>query len=154
MFDVLWEDFINNPLYLGTIAKSEDIFKISICFTKYADQLKSSEEKISCFRPKQLHDEGVFVEIDIKNKRPDAKKNEAGEYYIELETGEKLWFSEHKEFEEMSDFVNPGKDYVKIKEYLKSSNVFFPGKSSDDMPFSPCWKMKSEMSNITKAMTL
>lgn len=127
LFDVLWEDFINNPLYLGTIAKSEDIFKISLCFTKYADQRKASAEKITCFRPKQMHEEGVFVEIDIKNKRPSAKRNENGEYYIEVEGGKKLWFSEHKELEEMSDFVSPGKDYAKIKAYLQSCNVFFPG---------------------------
>jgi hypothetical protein len=127
LFDVLWDDFINNPLYLGTIAKSEDIFKISLCFTKYAAQGKPSEDRISCFRPKELHEEGVFVEIDIKHKRPAAKRNEDGEYYIELEGGEKLWFSDHKELEEMSDFVSPGKDYARIKAHLKTCNIFFPG---------------------------
>lgn len=127
LFDVLWEDFINNPLYLGTIAKSEDIFKISLCFVQYESQQKATADRISCHRPKNKIMEGTFVEIDIKNKRKAAQKNEDGEYYIPLSDGQNLSFSEHKELEEMSDFVSPGKDYVEIKEYLKSCNIFFPG---------------------------
>jgi len=49
-YKILWEDFANNPLYLGTIAKSEGITKINIYL-----KVKTKEECI----------QGKFVTIDM-----------------------------------------------------------------------------------------
>jgi hypothetical protein len=50
-YKILWEDFANNPLYLGTIAKSEGITKINIHL-----KVISNENKVL---------EGRFVTIDM-----------------------------------------------------------------------------------------
>lgn len=127
LFSVLWEDFINNPLYLGTIAKSEDIHKISIHITFYG--LDDSDEQFhsSFHRPKQVLMKGTFVEIDIKNKRPKAKKDNEKGYYIELHDGTHLYYADHKELESLSNFVYPGKDFLAVKKALSQCQLFFPG---------------------------
>ncbi len=127
LFHILWEDFINNPLYLGTIAKSEDIHKISIHITQYEPQTAEEKNSKSCRQPKRVQKEGLFVEIDIKNRRPRAKLDEQNMPYLETADGTRLYFSRHKELDGMSDFVNPGTDYEAMKAVLKSCQVFFPG---------------------------
>ncbi|MCI5080668.1 MAG: hypothetical protein MRY78_03195 [Saprospiraceae bacterium] len=127
MFDVLWEDFINNPLYLGTIAKSEDIHKISLRITLYEPPNPEEEQHRKCHRPKTPMVEGVFVQIDIKEQRGKAKKDEDKGYYIEQSNGDRLYYTDHVELEKMSSFVAPGKDYLKVKEALRECICFFPG---------------------------
>ncbi|GJM34067.1 MAG: hypothetical protein DHS20C18_30680 [Saprospiraceae bacterium] len=127
LFHILWEDFINNPLYLGTIAKSEDIHKISIHITHYAAETVEEKNNSSCRKPKRALKEGVFVEIDIKNRRPRAQWDEQNIPYLQTDDGKRLSFAEHKELDGMSDFVKPGVDYSEMKEVLRSCLVFFPG---------------------------
>ena len=52
MFSLLWEEFINNPLYLGTIAKSEDIHKISLYIIKYEPKEEEKPGQLPCMQPK------------------------------------------------------------------------------------------------------
>ena len=127
MFSLLWEDFINNPLYLGTIAKSEDISKISLHIIQYAPYDCQKNRFPAYLNPKTVEEEGVFVEIDIKNRRPKAKRDEEHGFYISLPNGEPLYYHEFRELENMSDFVHPGKDYAKVKTLLENSKLFFPG---------------------------
>ena len=127
MFHVLWEDFINNPLYLGTIAKSEDIHKISIRITIYEPPNPDEKHHLQCFRPKKPLVEGVFVEIDIKKQRSRALRDDEKGHYIQLANGDKLFYMDHVELEKTSSFVSPGKDYKKIKEALEDCICFFPG---------------------------
>lgn len=126
LFDVLWNDFINNPLYLGTIAKSEDIHKITIKIVRYAPQKKPKLEKISCVRPKESTFEGEFVSIDVKNMRGALKKDENGRYYL-TSGGNNVYPDDHTELENMSAFVHLCKDYIAVKDILKDCNLFFPG---------------------------
>ncbi|HMQ48091.1 MAG TPA: hypothetical protein PKA00_07945 [Saprospiraceae bacterium] len=44
LYDVLWHDFINNPLYLGTIAYSEGITKLNIHFRFYSGRQYKPED--------------------------------------------------------------------------------------------------------------
>ena len=127
LFTVFWSDFVNNPLYLGTIAKSEDIHKITLKFTLYQEQKKTNDRLLTCQRSKKALIEGTFVEIDIKDKRPGIQKDENNQSYLLSATGEKLYLDEHKELEDISDFVQPGSAYAKMKELLKNTRVFFPG---------------------------
>ena len=45
LYSVLWYDFINNPFFVGTIAKTEDILKIHIRIILYNHPV--GEEQIS-----------------------------------------------------------------------------------------------------------
>ena len=54
-YKILWEDFANNPLYLGTIAKSEGITKINI-YLKVKTKDKNGKNELL---------EGRFVTIDM-----------------------------------------------------------------------------------------
>lgn len=127
LYHVLWEDFINNPLYLGTIAKSEDIHKISLNIILYAPENLNVERQLPCHKPKKVLAEGTFVEIDIKKKRERSQKDGALGYFIELPDSARLYFEDHNELESMSSFVRPGQAYAEIKEILKNTHLFFPG---------------------------
>ena len=126
MFGILWEEFINNPLYLGTIAKSEDIHKITIRVILYEPAQKQEEES-AFISDKKVLVEGDFVTIDIKHKRPAPQKEKIKGHYHVLPNGEKIYFLQNRELESMSGFVHPQSDYIKIKELLESCQAFFPG---------------------------
>ena len=127
MFSILWEEFINNPLYLGTIAKSEDIYKISLRVTLYEPEDNDHPKENPFMNPKKVITAGDFVSIDIKNKRLKPGKDRYKGYYYELQNGTRLHYLHHKELESMSGFVHPGEDYLEIKEVLESCKAFFPG---------------------------
>ena len=127
MFSILWEEFINNPLYLGTIAKSEDIHKISLHITLYEPEECAPENDHPFLKPKKVKKEGAFVTIDIKHKRNRPEKDKNKGYYHELPDGTKLYFLQNKELESMSGFVHPDNDYLEIKKVLESCHAFFPG---------------------------
>ncbi len=127
LFNVFWADFVNNPLYLGTIAKSEDIHKITLKFILYQEDKKRNERLFSCQRAKRALVEGTLVEIDIKDKRAGVQMDENNRAFLTTPSGVRLFLDDHKELEDISDFVQPGEEYAKIKEILKDTRVFFPG---------------------------
>ncbi len=128
LFEVLWQNFINNPLYLGTIAKSEDIHRLTIRVFLYEPMSEASiDEEKPCHRFKKPLVEGPFVVIDLKNQRPEFKWDEDGRDYYALANGDRLYNDEHPEFEELSDFVQPGEQYLAIKQILNDHRLFFPG---------------------------
>ncbi len=127
-FDVLWNDFINNPLYLGTIAKSEDIHRLRFRVIVYEpDAPEPADANRPEYRPKKPLVDGVFVEVDLKNKRPDIVDYPSGKRGFPLSEDHCLCMETFPELEEMSDFVAPGKDYEMIKDALESCQLFFPG---------------------------
>ncbi|MEN0003044.1 MAG: hypothetical protein AAF798_02830 [Bacteroidota bacterium] len=127
LFNVLWEDFINNPLYLGTIAKSEDIHKISLQIVLYAPEGDSRVSNLPFRKAKEVLAEGTFVEIDIKKKRERSEKDEIRGYFLSLPDGSRLYYDEYSELVTMSSFVRPGQDYAMIKQVLQDAQLFFPG---------------------------
>lgn len=128
LYDILWNDFINNPLYLGTIAKSEDIHRISLRVIAYEPYSEAEMAGMSpCHRPKQLKAEGVWVTIDLKNRRPSTEWDpELGEY-LRLEDGSCLYVEEHPELSQLSDFVMIGSSFLEVKKILQNCQVFMPG---------------------------
>ena len=125
-YKMLWEDFANNPLYLGTIAKSEGITKININL----DVNISGE-----------HHKGRFVSIDMSVIDYEEKifqdPNLNADNCIELLTqnnnlGDCDECNEHVEACDYSKyaFVKLGKCFAKFRTILDNeeySRVFLPG---------------------------
>lgn len=103
LHNVLWRDFITNPLYLGTIAYTEGIVKlhIHITFLKYESQEKSIRVK------KKVELDGHYVTIDLKEFHPNQDSKNMDQH--------------------TSDFVVKGEDFDLIKERLVAYKAFFPG---------------------------
>lgn len=101
LFSVLWYDFVNNPLYLGTIAFSEGIQKININIT-LLEHIKDDNE---VFFQKRIILDGTFATIDL--------------------TQPYEGFDPEKSFS--SQFVIPGKDFNEFETHLKEYRAFFPG---------------------------
>ena len=108
LYSVLWYDFVNNPLYLGTIAFSEGIFRININLTilEVDDVLEGGY----AFRKKILREKGVlldgnFASVDLSFIDPDRQ-------------------AEPKEY---SDFIEKGPKFDAFKKILSRYKAFFPG---------------------------
>ena len=109
LYEVLWYDFINNPLYLGSIAFSEGILKLNINITilesekvdegiKYHKKVKKIGDRVY---------DGRFVQINL---------TQIYEPSAELD------------YDKISDFVFPDRDnYNAFKEILQTFKAFFPG---------------------------
>ena len=108
LYNILWFDFINNPLYLGTIANTEEVLKLHIRITVYENEERVSEEDpfrnvktIKKSKEGTLLD-GVFGTINLQDfKMSNDNKN--------------------------SVFVEKGLLYQELKAELKSIRAFFPG---------------------------
>ncbi|MCB1116159.1 MAG: hypothetical protein KDK71_06785, partial [Chlamydiia bacterium] len=128
LFEVLWQDFINNPLYLGTIAKTEEISKITIRVVFYEREDKILPNGVRCKIKKEQLGSGDFATINIKKRRPidQINKRASEDSYVEID-GMQLYYKDHSELAERSDFVQPSAKYAEIKQELQKCRVFFPG---------------------------
>lgn len=135
LFSVLWFDFINNPLYLGTIAKTEDITHIRLKVIVYNPEVERLENGVV---RKKILEAGEFASLNIlQTPKPNDDHYMDGPnkiYYVDLPDGNRLQYAEHlagernyMELQERSRFVNPGKDYVALQKILRQYPVFFPG---------------------------
>ncbi|MCO6491738.1 MAG: hypothetical protein J5I98_25205 [Phaeodactylibacter sp.] len=102
LYSVLWHDFVNNPLYLGTIAFSEEILKLNINVTF----LKRIKEEEGVRFEKKVELDGKFVSIDLSRLVVPV---------LPVEDMKK------------SKFIIPGKKFGAISERLKACKAFFPG---------------------------
>lgn len=108
LYDVLWYDFVNNPLYLGTIANTEEVLKLHIRITIYESEERVAENDL--FRNvktiKKTQDgtllDGIFGTINLQDFKmsPDQRA---------------------------SVFVEKGDLYEALKHELESTQAFFPG---------------------------
>lgn len=101
LYSVIWYDFINNPLYLGTIAFSEGIQKVNINISILE---RVYDEREVYFKKKAVL-EGTFATIDLTKvpRRFNASKSAS------------------------SQFIVPGKNFKKFEKKLKAYRAFFPG---------------------------
>lgn len=102
LYNVLWRDFINNPLYLGTIAFTEGIVKININITL----LKPVGHEENVKFKKEVILDGNFAKIDL-TQFVKAKNEKERKYF--------------------SHFVEEGDHFHAIKEKLRDYKAFFPG---------------------------
>ncbi|MCB0628995.1 MAG: hypothetical protein R2824_09775 [Saprospiraceae bacterium] len=102
LFSVLWYNFVNNPLYLGTIAFSEGIRMIRIRITILAPQ----QPEAGILYKKRVKLDGEFATIDLSHMYHDE---------------------ESKDEERISKYVTKGKEYKDIKKEMMRFRAFFPG---------------------------
>lgn len=102
LYDVLWQDFINNPLYLGTIAFTEGILKINIHITFL--RIISHQQHIEVTKEVEL--DGLFAQIDLTEFYKATSKYEV---------------------EQLTNFVKPSKDFYRIRTKLRNCKAYFPG---------------------------
>ncbi len=102
LHNVLWRDFINNPLYLGTIAFSEGIAKVHINIT-FLSYLSQEEDMLI---KKKVDLDGHYATVDLTRFYPNKDKHQ-----------------------HLSNFVVHGADFEKIKKRLIDFDYegFFPG---------------------------
>lgn len=118
LYNILWHDFIQNPLYIGTIAKTEDIQHVRLRVVLYepgTEPLDAPHDHTQPVRKRILHD-GILAEVDLMNPLTEA----------ELKAEEE----EHKDAiqgEPRSVFVRKGKDLKALKHPLKDIRFFLPG---------------------------
>ncbi len=139
LFSVLWYDFINNPLYLGTIAKTEDITHIRLKVIVYEPKATRHANGIL---EKKVKVQGEFAYLNILTPpAPTDPYEEDGSnkvFYVEIpETKERLKYSEYgrnteknpnfAELQDRSRYVNPGEGYSRLRNVLQKYFVFFPG---------------------------
>lgn len=121
LYDVLYKEFIHNPLYLGSIANSENVSKIHFHFTFYSEEASLSavtNEKIIQEKNNQLL-EGRLASINFKDFH--KKKNRNKRNQIDSKDSN----PHHIEFTD-SVFVEKGKKFEILKSALQESNAFFP----------------------------
>jgi hypothetical protein len=114
LYNVLWNDFINNPLYLGTIAKTEDILKVKIKIVLYDDESNKPRTPQSVYHEKTFKPENsrVLAWVDLSKARTGLTKIDAK--------------SQHEET--LSPFVNLiQEDFLYMRDKLKEIKMYFPG---------------------------
>jgi hypothetical protein len=114
LYSVLWNDFINNPLYLGTIAKTEDILKVKIKIVLYDDEPNNPRAAQTVYHEKTFKPENsrVLAWVDLSKARTELTKIDAK--------------SPHEEI--LSPFVNLiQEDFLYMRDKLKEINMYFPG---------------------------
>ena len=109
LFSILWYDFINNSLYLGTIANTEEINKVIINLTFFESENKPVDEPfINTKKIKKTPDgkllDGTFAVVNFKEFDPDKAK-----------------------LAEQSAFVQKGEMFNDFKQELENIRPFFPG---------------------------
>ena len=109
LFSVLWYDFINNPLYLGTIAFSEGILKLNINIT-ILEEVENEEKAFFHKRIKKTDEgtllDGTLVSIDLSKLKPSSQGIRPGK---------------------ISEFIIPGEYFNEFSSALKEYKAFFPG---------------------------
>lgn len=113
LYSTLWYDFLNNPLYLGAIAKTEDIMRIKLRIVLYEPEPLADREETTTYHTKhyQRENSGIFAEVDLANPRPTLHAEEA--------------ITPHDKT--MSVFVKKGESFEHFREKLKNVKIYFPG---------------------------
>jgi hypothetical protein len=111
LYSILWYDFINNPFYLGTIAKTEDILKLKVKIILYDDEVESNRDKKMNYHRKTFQPENsrIFAWVDLSRAQTDKNAK-----------------SQHEET--LSPFINIiEEDFEYLRQRLKEIKIFLPG---------------------------
>ncbi len=113
LYDILWNDFANNPLYLGTIAHSEGINKLKISI-----ELLNKENNYEKLEFAIIDMSVIKYEADLNKFNQENSDNSA----IEYSENNKIKYSKYA-------LIYIGKDHEPIRNKLQKSyyNVFLPG---------------------------
>lgn len=113
LYSILWYDFVNNPFYLGAIAKTEDITHIKLRIVLYEpvnhnDRKHTSDAHIKRYKPE---DNGIFAEVNLADPRRT------------LHTAD----GQTPHEKTLSVFVKKGEQFAHLRDRLKDVKIFFPG---------------------------
>lgn len=114
LYSILWYDFVNNPFYLGSIAKTEDITKIKLRVIIYDDEPQNWDHEVETKFHKKSYkpeNEGIFAEINLSEPRESLHAPDS------LNPHEKT----------ISRFVKKGEKFEQLRLLLKEVRIFFPG---------------------------
>jgi len=109
-YDVLWKDFAKNPLYLGTIAHSEEINKI-IIFVKLNGE---NEKRLCSIDLSIIKDEFELMDLNAEEENERINKNGA------IEQNSPIKYSKYA-------FVRIDEEHKELKDRLEKMQVFLPG---------------------------
>ena len=114
LYNILWHDFMQNPLYIGTIAKTEDIQHVRLRVIVYEPSAESLADPADPAQPvrKRIRHDGILAEVDLMKPQTEA----------EIEADE-----DDNQDEPRSVFVRKGKDLKALKRALKDILIFLPG---------------------------
>jgi len=110
MYNVLWYDFVNNPLYLGTIANTEKVLKVHLNITIFEREERPEGElfknkKIVKKNAQGVPLDGTFASVNLVNFSPIQPLDEKSD----------------------SPFVEKGTLYEELSAELKTYRAYFPG---------------------------
>lgn len=113
LYSMLWYDFVNNPFYLGAIAKTEDITHIKLRIVLYEpvnhnDRKHTSDAHVKHYKPE---DNGIFAEVNLADPRRT------------LHTAD----GQTPHEKTLSVFVKKGDQFSYLRDRLKEVKIFFPG---------------------------
>ncbi|MFN0037689.1 MAG: hypothetical protein ACKVUS_21725 [Saprospiraceae bacterium] len=113
LYNILWHDFMQNPLYIGTIAKTEDIQHVRLRVVVYEPATGSLADPSDPAQPlrKRIACEGILAEVNLLDPQDPVPPQSAEADSDELG----------------SVFVHPGKDLNALKKTLKNIRIFLPG---------------------------
>jgi len=129
LFSLLWNDFLNNALYLGTIARSEGIRRINLKITFFEPEA-SVPLDTKYIRPKKVETQRILGSTDLTRIRMVSVKEEKDRKYILTDNGQQLKLPEDGSLDvmlERSKFTEPGDHFEELAKELKEVKVFFPG---------------------------
>jgi hypothetical protein len=109
LYDVLWFDFMLNPLYLGTIANTEEVLKLHI--------------KICIYEREERHRK----EDPFRNVKVIKKDNEGNLLEGVLATINLQDFEGNNADKNLSVFVQKGERHESLRKALENTKAFFPG---------------------------
>lgn len=110
LYSVLWHDFVNNPLYLGTIAYTEGILKLNINITILGNAEKSGADAVLL---KKVLADGTWVSIDLRA------------FQEIMENGSDLNKESDRDY--LSGFITKGDKFSDLSDQMKKCNSYFPG---------------------------
>ncbi|MCC6460514.1 MAG: hypothetical protein IT260_08590 [Saprospiraceae bacterium] len=108
LYSVLWYDFANNPLYLGTIANTEEVRKLYINITIYEKEERPETEN--------------FKNTKIIKRGANGQLLDGSFAVVNLDD-----FSLKNQQAQRSIFVEEGQLYAALRPELESIRAFFPG---------------------------
>jgi hypothetical protein len=114
LYNILWHDFMQNPLYIGTIAKTEDIQHVRLRVVVYApasEGLDAPSDPAVPIQKRILHD-GILAEVNLLEPKTKEEARDA---------------SSGPRDEPSSVFVREGEGSQRLKEPLKNVRIFLPG---------------------------
>lgn len=119
LFNILWYDFVNNPLYLGTIANTEEVRKLHINITIYSKERQEAnspflDTKFIKTTANNIPLDGTFASIDLADFGNTHLQNS---------------ILSHTDKSQIIDsaFIRKGHLFESFKQELEKFRAFFPG---------------------------